>query len=72
MLPQGGLTLYNATVLFQEGMLQVRSPVSYTLNKGKTEEATDRTFKFKVSGKEMSHGMFFSSLSFFLRAIKWN
>ncbi len=45
-LPQGGLTLMDAAVTFAEGVLQVRSPVSFTSSsKGKVEEAKDRVFK---------------------------
>lgn len=45
-LPQGGLTLMDAAVTFSEGLLQVRSPVSYTSSsKGKVEESRDRVFK---------------------------
>ena len=52
--PLGGFTLHGATVLLLEadGVLQVKSPVSYTVAKDKVDEARDRVFKLKVRARD--------------------
>lgn len=43
---------------FAEGVLQVRSPLSYTNVKGKAEEARDRVFKFKGEPAELKDWLY--------------
>ena len=50
--------LADATVTFAEGILQVRSPVSYTNDKGKAIEARDRVFKFKGEPHELKDWLY--------------
>ncbi len=57
-IPQGGLSLCDAAVTFAEGVLQVRSPMSFTNVKGRAEEARDRVFKFKGEPAELKDWLY--------------